>query len=263
MTPKSLLRLDRAASWLADLTTGHFEAVLDDPDRRPTRRIEQVISRLVFCSGKIYYDLSAADVPSHVARSRTEQLYPWPHEGVAWALDLYPGVDEVVWAQEEPKNMGAWTFVAPRLRVAAGNAIPVTYIGRPERASPAEGYQASHQREQSRLVAEVLEGRPRPGTRALERHRRRRTRDGADAGRAAGAGANAHAGAELMRRPGARARGPRVARTDRIVHDGGSCSRAEGRRARTTDVPVAPAYAHGLQRRWPSRWRGWATPCAC
>jgi 2-oxoglutarate dehydrogenase E1 component len=78
---------------------------------------------------------------------------------VAWALDLYPGADEVVWAQEEPKNMGAWTFVAPRLRAAAGNAIPVTYIGRPERASPAEGYQASHQREQSRLVAEAL-GRP-------------------------------------------------------------------------------------------------------
>ena len=98
-------------------------------------------------------------MPPHVAVVRAEQLYPWPHEGVAWALDLYPAADEVVWAQEEPKNMGAWTFVAPRLRAAVGNAIPVTYIGRPERASPAEGYQASHQREQSRLVAEVL-GRP-------------------------------------------------------------------------------------------------------
>jgi 2-oxoglutarate dehydrogenase E1 component len=158
MTPKSLLRLDRAASRLADLTTGHFQAVLADPAASDAAAREQV-TRVVFCSGKIYYDLSAADVPSHVALVRTEQLYPWPHDGVAWALDLYPGADEVVWAQEEPKNMGAWTFVAPRLRAAAGNAIPVTYIGRPERASPAEGYQASHQREQSRLVAEVL-GRP-------------------------------------------------------------------------------------------------------
>ena len=158
MSPKSLLRLDRAASRLADLATGHFQAVLADPAAADAAAREQV-TRVVFCTGKIYYDLSAGDVPSHVALVRTEQLYPWPHDGVAWALDLYPAADEVVWAQEEPKNMGAWTFVAPRLRAAAGNAIPVTYIGRPERASPAEGYQASHQREQSRLVADVL-GRP-------------------------------------------------------------------------------------------------------
>jgi 2-oxoglutarate dehydrogenase E1 component len=158
MTPKSLLRLDRAASRLADLATGHFQAVLADPAAADAEARAQV-TRVVFCSGKLYYDLAAADVAAHVAIVRTEQLYPWPHEGVAWALDLYPSADEVVWAQEEPKNMGAWTFVAPRLRAAAGNAIPVTYIGRPERASPAEGYQASHQREQSRLVAEVL-GRP-------------------------------------------------------------------------------------------------------
>jgi len=155
MTPKSLLRLDRAASSLADLTESHFQTIIDDPiasaaDRRPA------VSRVVFCSGKIYYDLSATARPSHVALVRVEQLYPWPHDGIAWALDRYPGLTEIVWAQEEPKNMGAWTYVAPRLRAAVGTAVPITYIGRPERASPAEGYLASHQREQGRIIAEVL-----------------------------------------------------------------------------------------------------------
>jgi len=155
MTPKSLLRLDRAASSLADLTHGHYESVIDDPISSAADRQDK-ITRLVFCSGKIYYDLSAAPRPSHIALVRVEQLYPWPHDSVAWVLDHYPVVDEIVWAQEEPKNMGAWTYVAPRLRAVVGTAMPVTYIGRQERASPAEGYQASHQREQARIVAEVL-----------------------------------------------------------------------------------------------------------
>ena len=121
--------------------------------------------RLVFCSGKIYYDLSATARPAHLALVRVEQLYPWPLDSVAWALDRYPGVDQIVWAQEEPKNMGAWTYVAPRLRAAVGTTMPVTYIGRPERASPAEGYLASHQREQARIIGEVLEsGRERRPT---------------------------------------------------------------------------------------------------
>lgn len=166
MMPKSLLRLDRAASSLSDLATGHFESVLNDPvGAEPAHREE--VTRLVLCSGKIFYDLSETQRPDHVALARVEQLYPWPHASVDWLLDFYPGIDEVVWAQEEPKNMGAWTYVAPRLRVAAGNTLPVTYIGRPERASPAEGYQASHQREQKRIVTEVLEGKPRAGTRRM------------------------------------------------------------------------------------------------
>jgi 2-oxoglutarate dehydrogenase E1 component len=164
MMPKSLLRLDRAASSLTDLASGHFEAVLNDAVAVAPERREEV-TRLVICSGKIFYDLSEAERPLHVALTRVEELYPWPHSSVGSLLDFYPGTDEVVWAQEEPKNMGAWTYVSPRLRAAAGNAIPVTYIGRPERASPAEGYQASHQREQKRIVTEVLEGKPRAGTR--------------------------------------------------------------------------------------------------
>ncbi len=156
MTPKSLLRLDRAASSLAEFADGHFATVIDDSVASAADRRDGV-TRLVFCSGKVFYDLSAAARPAHIALVRVEQLYPWPHDGVTWALDHYPNTREVVWAQEEPKNMGAWTYVAPRLRAATGTSVPVTYIGRAERASPAEGYLASHQREQARIIAEVLE----------------------------------------------------------------------------------------------------------
>jgi 2-oxoglutarate dehydrogenase E1 component len=152
MQPKSLLRMPDAASRLSDLTDASFATVIDDPQAQNAR--EQV-KRLVFCTGKIYYDLVAKRTP-HVALVRVEQLYPWPHDEVARIVDLYPAVEEVVWAQEEPKNMGAWTFVAPRLRVSTGNATILRYIGRAERASPAEGYLSAHKAEQERIVSEVV-----------------------------------------------------------------------------------------------------------
>jgi 2-oxoglutarate dehydrogenase E1 component len=152
MQPKSLLRMPEAASRLSDLTDASFASVIDDPQAQNNR--EQV-KRLVFCTGKIYYDLIAKRAP-HVALVRVEQLYPWPHDEVARIVDMYPAVEEVVWAQEEPKNMGAWTFVAPRLRVSTGNATILRYVGRPERASPAEGYVSAHKAEQERIVNEVV-----------------------------------------------------------------------------------------------------------
>ena len=88
---------------------------------------------------------------------RVEELYPWPHEAVAQLVDLYPGIDEVAWVQEEPKNQGAWSFVAPRLRVSTGNALVIRYYGRPERASPAEGYSSDHADEQARIVSDALQ----------------------------------------------------------------------------------------------------------
>ena len=151
MQPKSLLRLPEAASTLADLSSDGFHSVMDD-QRASERR--KAITRLVFCTGKIFYDLVAKQA-SHVALVRVEELYPWPGDQVARIVDLYPSVEEVVWAQEEPKNSGAWTFAAPRLRVSTGNAIPLRYIGRPERASPAEGYAEAHKVEQERIVNEV------------------------------------------------------------------------------------------------------------
>ncbi len=151
MQPKSLLRLPQAASKLSELTNGTFQRVIDDATTAGHR---ERVKRIVFCTGKVYYDL-LEHRRDDVALVRVEELYPWPHEEVARIVDSYPAIDDVVWAQEEPKNMGAWSYVAPRLRVSTGNAIITRYIGRPERASPAEGYPADHTAEQTRIVAEV------------------------------------------------------------------------------------------------------------
>jgi 2-oxoglutarate dehydrogenase E1 component len=154
MQPKSLLRLSAAASPLEELANGVFRPVIDDPSMANGKRDE--VRRLVFCTGKLYYDLIAAEnrAPG-VAILRVEELYPWPQQ-VAQVVDLYPNVEEVVWAQEEPKNMGAWTYVQPRLRASVGTMVSLRYIGRPERASPAEGYLKSHTEEQARIVRDVL-----------------------------------------------------------------------------------------------------------
>jgi 2-oxoglutarate dehydrogenase E1 component len=164
MQPKSLLRLPQAASRLDDLVQGAFQPVIDDP---MTAKHRDEVRRIVFCTGKLYYDLALS--PSRnpqVALVRVEELYPWPHEEIQRIMDLYPAVEQVVWAQEEPKNQGAWTYVQPRLRASAGAAVGVRYVGRPERASPAEGFADAHQAEQARIVAmvmdtgEVLDARP-------------------------------------------------------------------------------------------------------
>ena len=160
MQPKSLLRLPEAASKLEDLSGVGFQATIPEPSASPTDGVR----RLVFCTGKIYYDLMAARAEREkagtwgngVAIARVEELYPWPHEQVAAIVDRYPDLEEVIWAQEEPKNMGAWTYVSPRLRASTGNQLTIRYVGRPERASPAEGYHAVHVEEQSRIVGEVL-----------------------------------------------------------------------------------------------------------
>ena len=156
MQPKSLLRLPEAASRLEDLGTGSFRPVIDDP----TVSSRDEVRRLVFCTGKVYYDLAAARAATEqgagVAVARVEELYPWPHDAVAAVVDGYPNVEEVVWAQEEPRNMGAWTYVSPRLRASTGNQLTVRYLGRPERASPAEGYHQAHTVEQARIVNEAL-----------------------------------------------------------------------------------------------------------
>ncbi|MGH7688064.1 MAG: 2-oxoglutarate dehydrogenase E1 component, partial [Gemmatimonadaceae bacterium] len=155
--PKSLLRLPAAMSSLEELTAGRFQPVLDDPavvDRR------QQVRRVVFCSGKIYYDMLAARTQAGdelgVALVRVEELSPWPHEAIASIADVYSNIEDVVWAQEEPRNMGAWTYVSPRLRASTGTQLPVRYVGRPERASPAEGYPSVHAAEQARIVSDAL-----------------------------------------------------------------------------------------------------------
>jgi 2-oxoglutarate dehydrogenase E1 component len=158
MQPKSLLRLPAAASRLEDLSEGAFRPVIDDV-AVDARRDE--VRRLVLCTAKMYYDLLASrQQGADVALVRVDELYPWPGDAVAEIVDRYPNLEDVVWAQEEPKNMGAWSYVSPQLRVATGNMLTIRYIGRPERASPAEGYSKAHEAEQKRIVAEVLNPAP-------------------------------------------------------------------------------------------------------
>ena len=158
MTPKGLLRLRQATSTIDDLSAGSFQSVLDDPDPGDRRGIR----RLVLCSGKIYYDLTAHELRSVAATAaiaRIELLYPFPVDGLARVVESYPELREIVWAQEEPQNMGAWRSLRHRLEEAASHAPfveRVDYVGRPWRASPSEGYPTLHQHEQDRIVREAL-----------------------------------------------------------------------------------------------------------
>ena len=157
MTPKGLLRLRQATSTLEDLSTQSFQPVLDEAggDRRAVRR-------LILCSGKIYYDIAGHDVRGlapTAALARIELLYPFPVDAVARVVESYPEIREIVWAQEEPQNMGAWRSIRHRLEEAAAHAPyveNVLYVGRPWRASPSEGYPTLHQREQDRIAREAL-----------------------------------------------------------------------------------------------------------
>ncbi len=164
MQPKSLLRLSQAASKISDLAQGTFYSVLDDPVASQHR---DEVRRIAFCTGKIYYDLSMSEVRNpNVALVRVEELYPWPHEEIARIVELYPALEQIVWAQEEPRNQGAWTYVQPRLRASAAAAVGVRYVGRVERASPAEGYTDAHKAEQERIIAQVMD----TGEGATRRH---------------------------------------------------------------------------------------------
>jgi 2-oxoglutarate decarboxylase len=164
-TPKSLLRHPQATSRLEDLTSGHFQPVIDDAffAQNPERA-----ERLLMCTGKVYYDLMpeaeklGANRPAIV---RLEQLYTFPWTELRQVLPRYSGAKELVWVQEEPLNMGAWRYLAAKLRelVSEGHEMDIRYVGRPERASPAEGYPAAHAAEQTRIIREALESRaPRP-----------------------------------------------------------------------------------------------------
>jgi len=156
MTPKSLLRHPRAGSSLHDLSEGRFQRVIDDPQARER---PADVARLVLCSGKIYVDLlSANDTPltNGVAVVRLEELYSFPVDELRAVLQGYPHLQEVVWLQEEPENMGAWRYVAPRLRELIGPDMTLSYVGRTESASPSEGSLALHLIEQQRLIAEAL-----------------------------------------------------------------------------------------------------------
>jgi 2-oxoglutarate dehydrogenase E1 component len=156
MTPKSLLRLAQATNMVADLAeSSRFEPVLAEPGV-----VEQPVTRLVLCTGKIYYDLvghSERQGNDRVAVGRVELLYPFPEQNIKDLMGRYPKLEEVVWVQEEPRNMGARAHMFPRLMQIMPEEIHFGFIGRPERASPGEGYPAAHITEQSRIVRTALD----------------------------------------------------------------------------------------------------------
>ena len=156
MTPKSLLRHPRATSLAADLAEGSFQPVLDDAEARG--RAEQV-RKAVLCTGKFYYDLvtaEARDKAQDTAIVRVEELYPFPARALAQVLGSYPALETVVWAQEEPQNMGAGPYMEAHLPRVLPEGVRLGYAGRPERAAPAEGYASSYAREQARVVQTVF-----------------------------------------------------------------------------------------------------------
>ena len=155
MTPKSLLRLPAASSTIEDLENGGFKPVIDDAEIAEPAAVEKV----VLCSGKLYYDLIDARKKAQelrVAIVRLEQFYPFPLTSIREILGRYEKVRELVWAQEEPQNMGGWTFMQERLE----NLLPACqrprYVGRSASASPATGSYSIHQKEQTELIAEAL-----------------------------------------------------------------------------------------------------------
>ncbi|WP_138430157.1 multifunctional oxoglutarate decarboxylase/oxoglutarate dehydrogenase thiamine pyrophosphate-binding subunit/dihydrolipoyllysine-residue succinyltransferase subunit [Fodinibius saliphilus] len=155
MSPKSLLRHPLATSKASDLAEGVFQPFIADQEVEDKNDID----RLVICSGKVYYDLykqRQEDEIDNVAIVRLEQYYPFPDADINDILSEYDHVDDIVWCQEEPKNMGAWTFVAPRISQELQKGQNLRYAGRQASASPAAGHKKVHKAEQEKLVSEAL-----------------------------------------------------------------------------------------------------------
>jgi 2-oxoglutarate dehydrogenase complex dehydrogenase (E1) component-like enzyme len=155
-SPKSLLRAKVAHSTVDELTRGSFVEVLDDPRYESADRA--AVSRVLLCSGKIGHELLAArdakDLDTAIVR--VEQLYPWPEDQVRAILESYPATALVRWVQEEPENMGAWSFVHRRLIEVAGTARTVDHVSRAESGSPATGSHAIHVQEQNQVIDGAL-----------------------------------------------------------------------------------------------------------
>jgi 2-oxoglutarate dehydrogenase E1 component len=153
-TPKSILRARTSRSKVDDLLSGSFREVLDDPavdDPSSVRRV-------VLCSGKVAYDAMAArdEAKAPVAVVRVEQLYPWPEQQIADILARYERASEVYWLQEEPENMGPWTFVHSRLHRLLRDDFTLRHVSRVESASPATGSSTVHQQEHAELMQRIL-----------------------------------------------------------------------------------------------------------
>ena len=156
ITPKGLLRLREATSALDALSSGGFRAVIDDPLMSSQR---DTVSTLLLCSGRIYYDLvlhPQRAAATDLAIARVELLAPLPVDAIIDVVSAYPNLEQLVWVQEEPANMGGWGHLERAIGLRRPSHVRWEYAGRPRRASPSEGYAGSHHHEQARIVAEAL-----------------------------------------------------------------------------------------------------------
>ena len=151
-----MLRHPEARSATVELTTGHFREVLDDPKIEDRSKVQ----RILLCTGKVAYTLDAArserDVP--VAIVRLEQMYPFPKDQLIETFSHYPEGTEIVWVQDEPRNMGGWTFVHARFDDELEGRFDIDHVSRVESASPATGSAHVHEQEQEQLVDEAFAG---------------------------------------------------------------------------------------------------------
>jgi 2-oxoglutarate dehydrogenase E1 component len=160
MTPKSLLRHPLVSSAPLEFSQGRWQPVIDDLERSqdPKR-----VSRLLLCSGKNYVDLATSEFRTEhteVAIARIEQLYPFPSNDLGELLDHYPNLNQIIWVQEEPQNMGAWNFIQPYLKDLAASRFSLSFVGRPPSASPAEGSSAWHTKHQLVLLQRAFSQEP-------------------------------------------------------------------------------------------------------
>ncbi len=156
LSPKSLLRHPLVGADITDLSKGHFQTVLEQPG---TGQKATKVKKLLFASGKMAIDLAERVKDGkdfdHLHIVRVEQLYPFPSDKIADIVARYPNAKELVWVQEEPKNMGSWSFANNYLREIATNQ-KIAYVGRIHRSSPSEGDGLSHKNEQNRILDEAL-----------------------------------------------------------------------------------------------------------
>ncbi|CAI9385980.1 MULTISPECIES: 2-oxoglutarate dehydrogenase E1 component [Bacillaceae] len=157
MTPKSLLRNPDVASNSLEFSDGAFQSILEVEDGLENQK---AVTRLVLSTGKVSIDLYKAyqnlENANAIHLARVEEIYPFPEERLAEIIQRFPHLKEIVWVQEEPKNMGAWSFMEPRIRKLIPNSVSLQYVGRRRRSSPAEGDPNVHRKDQARIVNEAL-----------------------------------------------------------------------------------------------------------
>lgn len=166
MAPKSLIRNPRVASHGVEFSEGSFKPVLPQFSLTEPKEQKDKVKRLLLCTGKVAVDIEEALASANAEDfewlrvARVEQLYPFAQADIERIVKQFDKLEEIVWVQEEPKNMGSWSFMEPRLRALAPKKASVRYVGRPDRSSTASGHQEVHAAEQKSIISTALNGKP-------------------------------------------------------------------------------------------------------